>query len=49
MDQIDELEPGQKKTLRIGNDEFFEMNFYENNDPNSSHVKFMWSIEVKAL
>lgn len=49
MDQVDDLEPGEKKTLRIGNDEFFEMNFYENNDINSSHVKVMWSIEVKAL
>lgn len=49
MDQIDDLEPGEKTTLRIGNDEFFEMNFYENNDPNSSHVKVLWSIEVKAL
>ncbi|GEM_PF-1446642 len=49
MDQIDNLEPGEKTLLRIGNDDFFEMNFYENNDPNSSHVKVMWSIEVKAL
>lgn len=46
--QIDALLPGQTIKLQMGNDRLFELNFFENGDQNSSHVKVYWSIEITA-
>ena len=46
--QINALLPNETKKLKIGDDSFFELNFFENGDKNSSHIKTYWSIEVTA-
>jgi hypothetical protein len=44
--QIDQLEPGQTAKLKIGADQFFELNFYEDGKRDGPHVKTFWSIEI---
>ncbi|WP_281636972.1 hypothetical protein [Flavobacterium marginilacus] len=46
--QINALLPNETIKLKIGDDSFFELNFFENGDKNSSHIKTYWSIEVTA-
>lgn len=47
-DQINALGPNQTKKLKNGTNSFFELNFFENGDKDSSHIRTYWSIEVTA-
>lgn len=46
--QINGLLPNETKKLTINNHSYFDLNFYENGDKDSSHIRTYWYIEVTA-
>lgn len=48
QEEIASITTDKSKKIKLGSGEFFTMNFYENGDANSSHVRAFWTVEITA-